>query len=276
MTVIAMTREIGTLGRDVASGLAERLKLTVVHDGLIEHGIAERVGMLDGEVHRYFEGEATLLERWRTDKQRLAHKTAEQVLELATCGNVLVRGWGAAYLLREISHVVSIRICAPMPFRQRVLIERGVSKDDAQAQREIRRRDSAYSAVMQRMFGFTGIETANYALALNTARIPVASCVEQIVQLAESPEFQKTAVSHQELLDALVGARVRAVVEQSIGPNISGYGVDVHVTNGTVVLSGFLDHPGIIAKVANLVKGVEGVNDIENKIMHVPYRYEAA
>ena len=61
-----------------------------------------------------------------------------------------------------------------MPFRQRVLIERGVSKDDAQAQREIRRRDSAYSAVMQRMFGFTGIETANYALALNTARIPVA------------------------------------------------------------------------------------------------------
>ena len=190
MAVIVMTREIGTLGRDVAAGLAERLKLTVVHDGLIEHGIAERVGMLDGEVHRYFEGEATLLERWRTDKQRLARKTAEQILELATNGNVLIRGWGAAFLLREISHVACVRICAPVPFRKRVLVERGTVKDEHQAQREIGRRDSAYSAVMQRIFGFTGVETADYALTLNTARIPVASCVDQIVQLAAIPEFQ--------------------------------------------------------------------------------------
>ena len=163
-----------------------------------------------------------------------------------------------------------------MPFRKRVLVERGTVKDEHQAQREIGRRDSAYSAVMQRIFGFTGVETADYALSLNTARIPVASCVDQIVQLAAIPEFQKTAMSHQALLDALVAARVRAVVEQSIGPNISGYGVDVQVTNGTVVLSGYLDHPGIIADVANLVSGVEGVSDIENQIIRMPYRYEAA
>lgn len=276
MAVIAMTREIGTLGRDVAAGLAERLALAVVHDGLIEHGIAERVGMGDGEVHRYFEGEATLRERWRTDAQRLSRTTAEQVLELAASGNVLLRGWGAPYLLREISHVVCVRICAPMPFRQRVLVERGISKDTGSAQKEIRRRDSAYGAIMQRMFGFTDIDTAHYALALNTARMPVTACVEQIVQLAARPEFQKTAMSHQALIDALVGARVRAIVDQSIGTDMSGYGVDVHVTNGAVVLSGILSQTSTIANVENIVRGVEGVNGIENKIMHVPFRYEAA
>ena len=31
MAVIAMTREIGTLGKDVAAGLAERLGLDVIH-----------------------------------------------------------------------------------------------------------------------------------------------------------------------------------------------------------------------------------------------------
>jgi hypothetical protein len=38
MAVIAMTREIGTLGKDVAAGLAERLGLDVIHHELIKPG----------------------------------------------------------------------------------------------------------------------------------------------------------------------------------------------------------------------------------------------
>ena len=41
MTVVAMTREMGSLGKDVASGLAERLNLTVVHHELVERHLAE-------------------------------------------------------------------------------------------------------------------------------------------------------------------------------------------------------------------------------------------
>ena len=43
MTVIAMTREMGTLGKDVAAGLADVLGITVVHHELVEHHIAERM-----------------------------------------------------------------------------------------------------------------------------------------------------------------------------------------------------------------------------------------
>ena len=49
MAVIAMTREMATLGKDVAAGLAERLDLTVVHHEPVEHGIAERAGMPESE-----------------------------------------------------------------------------------------------------------------------------------------------------------------------------------------------------------------------------------
>ena len=41
MAVIAMTREMGTLGKDVVAGLAERLGLEVIQHGLVEHDIAE-------------------------------------------------------------------------------------------------------------------------------------------------------------------------------------------------------------------------------------------
>jgi cytidylate kinase len=112
MAVIAMTREMGTLGKDVAAGLAERLGLTVVHHELVEH-VAERAGMRESEVHRFLEGESSLFDRWTIDSKRLSRYTAEEVLELALRGNVLIRGWGATYLLRSVPHVICVRICAP-------------------------------------------------------------------------------------------------------------------------------------------------------------------
>jgi len=55
MAVIAMTREMATLSKDVAAGLAERLRLTVVHHELVEHDIAGRAGIRESEVHRFLE-----------------------------------------------------------------------------------------------------------------------------------------------------------------------------------------------------------------------------
>jgi hypothetical protein len=46
MTVIAMTREMGTRGSEVATGVAERLGLSVIHHEIVEHDIAERAGMM--------------------------------------------------------------------------------------------------------------------------------------------------------------------------------------------------------------------------------------
>ena len=123
MAVIAMTREMGTLGKDVAAGLAERLGLTVVHHELVEH-VAERAGMRESEVHRFLEGESSLFDRWTIDSKRLSRYTAEEVLELALRGNVVIRGWGATYLLRSVPHVICVRICAPMSFREEVLKQR--------------------------------------------------------------------------------------------------------------------------------------------------------
>ena len=43
MTVIAMTREMGTLGKDVAAGVSEKLGIEVIHHELVERQLAERL-----------------------------------------------------------------------------------------------------------------------------------------------------------------------------------------------------------------------------------------
>src|SRR5262245_14229600 len=148
MAVIAMTREMGSLGKDVAAGLAEAMGLMVVHHELVEHHLAERLGVQESAVHRYLEGEASLLERWKIDKHKLSRYTAEEILELARKGNVIIRGWGATGVLRHVPHVLRVRVCADMGFRERVMMERlGIS--ESAARREIERSDAAHAATVR-------------------------------------------------------------------------------------------------------------------------------
>jgi cytidylate kinase len=270
MAVIAMTREMATLGKDVAAGLAERLSLTVVHHELVQHGISERAGMVESEVHRFLEGEASLLERWKIDRKRLSHYTAQEILELAVKGNVLIRGWGATYLLRSVPHIICVRICAPMQFRERVLMGRLAIKDPVLARYEIERNDRAHNGTMQQFFGIDWTDPSLYAVVLNTARVPVEECVEHIVRLAESPAFQETAESRGALLDDLILSRVRAAIDRHFGRG--GGDIDVAVSAGKVTLMGGTSDERTIVDAVRLVHRVEGVTGVESQMRVIAFQ----
>lgn len=271
MAIIAMTREMATLGRDVAAGLAERLGLQVVHHELVAHDIAERSGMRESEVQRFLEGEASLLERWRIDRARMSRYTAEEILELAAKGNVLIRGWGATYLLREVPHVLCVRICAPMADRERVLMQRVGLTDRANARREIERNDAAHNGTMQRLFGIDWTDPALYALVLNTGRIPVADCVEHIVRAVQSPSFQETEQARTALTDQLILSKVHSVLDRRFGSSTTALGIDAEVTGGKVVLKGALSDQRMIAEAVRLMHAVPGVKGVESRIGHIGF-----
>lgn len=271
MTVIAMTREMATRGSEVAAGLAERLGLAIVHHEIVEHDIAERTGMLESEVHRFLEGEASLLERWTVDRTRLSRYTAQEILELAAKGNVLIRGWGATYLLRSVPHVVCVRICAPMAYREGVLMERLGLKDAAVARREIERNDAAHNGTMHKLFGIDWTDPSLYAIVLNTARIPVSDCVDHIVRLTKSAAFAETEQSRGALMDELILARVRLAMDRRFGSKSLQYGFDAHVFGGKVILTGATIDDRLIVEAVRLLQKVEGVEGVESRIAHIAF-----
>lgn len=273
MPVIAMTREMATLGKDVAAGLAERFGLTIVHHEVVEHEIAERAGLRESEVHRFLEGEASLFERWKIDSKRLSHYTAQEILELAVRGNVLIRGWGATYLLRSVPHVICVRICAPMPFREQVLMRRVDIKTNAVARSAIEGNDAAHNRTMQKLFGIDWMDASLYAIVLNTARVPVQDCVEHIARLVESAAFQETPQSRTALVDELVLSRVRSVLEQRFGTGMVALGgIQATVAEGKVTLTGATSDERLMVEVVRLMHGVEGVTGVESKITHIAFR----
>src|SRR5207237_8710474 len=118
MPIIAITREMGSLGKDVARGLGEELGLPVIYHEVIDH-LADRMRVRKSHVVRLLDGSAGLMERLTADKTSLTIYTAEEVLALAGREQgAVIRGWGATHLLRDVPHAVCVRVCAPFELRR--------------------------------------------------------------------------------------------------------------------------------------------------------------
>ena len=262
MAVIAMTREMGSLGKDVATSLADQMGLTVVHHELVEHHLADRLGVKESTVHRYLEGEASLLERWKIDKQKLSRFTAEEILELAQKGNVVIRGWGAVAVLRAVPHVLRVRVCAPMASRERVMMERLGLKNPSEATNEILQNDAAHARIMRGFFGVNWEDPQLYHVVLNTASVPVDACVSIVRLLAERPEFQENEETRSVLADKLLESRVRAALGDAFASPIN-----IQIVAGKVTLTGTTMSP--IGNVDEVVRGIPGVTEVENRVVVV-------
>jgi cytidylate kinase len=267
MTIIAMTREMGTLGKDVAMGLVDTLDLDVVHHELVERHIAEKMNLGESSVHRFLEGRPSLLERWKIDAKRLSRYSAEEILELAQKGNVLIRGWGAAQLLSDVQHVICVRICAPMTNRVAEMMQRLGITDEAAARREVERNDDAHTRAIQRQFGQDWRSPYSYDIVLNTGRVPIDACVRQIRLLADCPVYEATEQSRSKLNDKLIEARVRTIVHANWPDMPFGSGLSINVSEGVVTLTGVTAGSKNVSPTIEEIMEIDGVSSVKNEVL---------
>ncbi len=276
MTVIAMTREMGSLGKDVALGLAQDLGLSIVQHELVGH-VAEKMHLRESSVNRFLEGKASLFERWDINEQELSLYTTEEILDIAAKGNVLIRGWGAAYVLRRVAHVACIRVCAPEKLRVQNLMQRIGIKDEKIALREIHKSDAAHARVMSHLFNADYRNAVNYDLILNTEHIPVADCIDLIKRLVSKQSLRETDASRGALEDMRISAHVRSALRanpETSRPNPS-FGVEVLPGTGRVVLTGVAYSESFKREAEKVASSCEGVSGVDNRLIVVDNRHVA-
>ena len=203
MTVIAMTREIGSHGSEVAAGVAAALGLEIINSEIVVPHVAGSLGVEQSAVQRYVDGKASLFDRWQIDTRKLSQHTLDQILNLALKDNVLIRGWGAAALFQGIRGVICVRVCAPMALRVRVMMERLGVKDAEAIQQEIERFDAGHSRAMRAVFNFDWNDALLYHIVLNSARVTIDECVEAVCDLAQRQRSQDDSETKAALAERL-------------------------------------------------------------------------
>jgi len=266
MAVIAMTREMGSGGRVVAQRVAEQLGLTSILHELVEHDLAERTHVSESIIRHLFEGGATLSERWQIGSKRLAKYTAEEILALAQKGNVLIRGWGACVLLRDVPHVARVRVCAPMEVRERNVMARQSVKDKAAARHEIERNDAVHKRALKEAFGTDREDAQLYDMVLSTERLSIETCTKLVCDLVESPDFRETDTSRAILDDKVLEARIRVKLGERFTVGMGVSGIEATANSGRVVLKGIAIHPSLAAEAGEIVGAIPGVRDVQNRI----------
>ncbi|MFT5445701.1 MAG: cytidylate kinase [Gammaproteobacteria bacterium] len=267
MTVIAMTREMGSLGRDVALQLAGDLGLELVQHQMVEH-VADKMHLQESSVNRFLEGKAGLLERWGINKNELSHYTHEEILDVAARDNVLIRGWGATYVLRNVPHVLCVRICASEASRSDVLMDRIALTDRDVARKEIRANDAAHTRTMSHLFhvGDWG-DPLLFDIVLNTDQLSVASCVETLKATLQQSVFTANAASQSLLEDMRIEARIQAALRSNAVTSQSNpsFEVDLEPGTGRVVLSGVVFDDRFSNTAEQLIANVPGVTAVDNQ-----------
>jgi cytidylate kinase len=264
MPLIAMNREIGSLGRDVAAGLEQALGMKVRHHEIIDH-LANRARIRKSHVISFLEGKQGILERLTTDQVRLRVLTCDEIMSMAESEDALIlRGWGATSLLKEIPHCVRVCISASRRTRVKRMMERLDSSDHERVQRIVDQNDESARAVMRRNFHIDPNDINEYDVGFNTDRISVAQCVDDVVEMVKSAEFAETDASRAKLRDVALAHHVRAALRTHSATQHCL--VRVEASGGHVHLRGSVDYIEQSEACSDIARRIKGVRVLENHL----------
>ena len=264
MPLIAMNREIGSLGKDVALGLEEALGMRIRHHEIIDH-LAIRSRIRKSHVISFLEGKQGLIERLTTDQVSLRILTADEILSFAESDEaVILRGWGATSLLKDVPHAVRVCVSASRRTRVRRMTERLELTDVEQVERIVDENDEAARAVMRRHFHIDTRDINEYDMGFNTDRVSVAQCVDEIVKLVRSDQFSETDESRGKLRDVAICQHVRAAIRTH--GSTAQCKVRVTASAGRVVLEGAVDRIEQSEACSDIASRIKGVRLLENHL----------
>lgn len=266
MTIITMTREMGSRGKDVARDLADRLGFNVIHHELVAEDDVFDDG--ESEVWRHLESTPDEIDGWRTRRAGTGRLTSVELIEIALEGEAIIRGWGATRLFRDVPGVLHVRVCAPMEMRVATVAER-LDVDARTARREIDRSDAAHGQTFLRFFRGDWRDPGNYNVILDTAQSEPADCADLLAQMARSTIFTDTGATANELSRMLARERVQETLRSCGLEERRGARVDAIIAEGEVRLYGTVAHQGHRAEIEQEFAGKPWVNSVRNDIFVV-------
>ena len=121
MAIVTISHQLGSGGGEVAHAVAERLGYRSVGAEVLAEA-AQRYGLVEERLTRLGEAKPAFLDRLAAETQTYIAVMQSAVYE-AVHDDVVVLGRGGQWLLRDVPHVLRVRLVAPFEVRVRHLAE---------------------------------------------------------------------------------------------------------------------------------------------------------
>lgn len=271
MSLIVISREMGSGGTQIGKAVAERLGHRFIDREVILEA-ARRYDLQEEELTRLEESKPTFWERFNKDRERYLAFLRAALYGFAVQDNTVIAGRAAPLLLKEVTHALRVRITAPLAIRAaRVAEEEGITLTQAEA--KVKRYDAESAARLTWLFDTDCTSPLHYDVVLNTECGTLESLSQTLVQIVQLPPFQPTPESLKALQRLHLGAQVRAAL--LCEPGLKMLDIRVRVEEEAVYLeaAAFGSYwTATATRAAQSVPGVKTVHcqTIEDAMLYAP------
>lgn len=267
MYFITFSRKLGTGGSEIARRVAAQLGYNIYDTEAIENA-ARELGFTK-DASEVEEKAPSLFARFTFSKEPEIHldRLNSVVYELASRGSAVFLGRGSHILLRTFKCALHVRVTASIEKRLENLVARGFQREVAL--KMIHRSDHEREAFTKFAFHVDWEDPELYDLVLNMDNLSTNLAAETIAHLAVMEEIRTRSADAMKSLQMM--ALTRRAEAALIEAGFSMTRLSLSVTEpGKVHLSGFANAESDAARAGDVLRGVTGVEAVDNKIRIVP------
>jgi cytidylate kinase len=258
MPIITISRGSFSSGQSLAERVAERLGCRCLSREVLVDAAAT-YGVPEPALTQFLDTGPGLWERL-TQSRRLYLIFLQAVMcERARQGHLVYHGQAGHLLLPGISHVLKVRLIAPLTHRiQAVVAREGLGREAALT--HIQRVDEKRLRRMQYLFQVDWRDPVLYDVVLNLEHMSLETAADVVLYMTQHPEYQPTPASTKMLQDLTLSCRVQAAV--AAHPTTRGIEVEAQADDGVVWVRGSVDEAELLAEILELVRTVPGVKEV--------------
>jgi cytidylate kinase len=274
MSVVAICETFGSQGTEIGRELSRALGWEFADREIIAKA-AERYGESMMDLHHVSEEKPTLWERFTDSTRHYVSCIEATILESAARGEVVLVGHGAAIVLRDIPHVLRVRVTAPESLRaMRARHEQGLATDQG-ALEFVREADRERAARMKFLYHVDLDDPLLYDVAINTDRVTVDGGVRILREALQNEFVRPTARSCACARDLSLGAQAKARL--LVDPKTRGLRLAVTAADGRVTVAGQVDNEALRHAILGMVSEIPGVSEVCDELIVIPIvrRYSA-
>lgn len=266
MSIVTISRQLGSLDTKIAEGLSAAWKLRIIGKAEIEKRLLA-FNVPEKNIEKFDEKKPGFWDTFSTDRDVYLNYLKATIFEIAHEGNCIFLGRGAGFFLKDVPGVLRLRIVAPDIVR----VERTKEVyqcDNHHANRLIARSDRERAGFHRFFFDADWNRTDLYDLVVNTGSLPPELVVEAIRRFGESEQFRSLEEKSAAQLNDLILAQ-RIVTKILYEKKLLVRFFEIKSDGGKVTLEGVTEAHSVITAAEAAAREVEGVREVVNKMVVV-------
>ena len=197
MSIITISRGSYSRGVEIAEMVAEKLGYQcLARDVLIE--ASKEFNIPEVKLIQALEDPPSFFERFTNEKKKYIAYIQTALINNLRADNIVYHGLAGHFFVKDIPHVLKVRIVADLEYRIKFVMERDeISRDKAID--FLKKIDSSRREWGQYLYGLNLEDPTHYDIVINTENLSLEVVVDIICEMVTLKQFQTTPESQKKM-----------------------------------------------------------------------------